>query len=144
MASLNKSTLIGNLGGDPELRYMPDGTPVATISLATTEAWKNKQTGVKEERTEWHRVVFFRGLAEVVAEYLRKGSQIYIEGRLRTRKWTDKQGIERYTTEIHGDEMQMLGKKEGGAAGAGKANADTPPRDFNDFPPILDPNDIPF
>lgn len=144
MASLNKSTLIGNLGGDPELRYMPDGTPVATISLATTEAWKNKQTGAKEERTEWHRVVFFRGLAEVVAEYLRKGSQIYIEGRLRTRKWTDKQGIERYTTEIHGDEMQMLGKKEGGAAGAGKANADTPPRDFNDFPPILDPNDIPF
>jgi single-strand DNA-binding protein len=143
MASVNKTTLIGNLGADPELRYMPDGTPVATVSLATTEAWKNKQTGAKEERTEWHRVVFFRGLAEVVAEYLRKGSQIYVEGRLRTRKWTDKQGVDRYTTEIHGDEMQMLGKKEGGASG-GKPASDTPPREFSDLPPILDPDDIPF
>ncbi len=112
MASLNKTTLIGNLGTDPEIRYMPDGTPTATISLATTDTWKDKASGERQEKTEWHRVVFFKGLAEVVGQYLKKGSQIYVEGKLRTRKWTDKDGIDRYTTEIVGREMQMLGKKD--------------------------------
>lgn len=143
MASLNKTQLIGNLGADVDSRFMPDGTPVATISLATTEVWKDKTSGEKKERTEWHRVVFFRGLAETVAKYLGKGSQIYVEGRLRTRKWTDKDGIERYTTEIIADEMQMLGKKEGGSSSSAKGGQDTPPRD-TDLPPILDPDDIPF
>lgn len=141
MASLNKTQLIGNLGADVDSRYLPDGTPVTTVSLATTEAWKNKQTGEKEERTEWHRVVFFKGLAEVANKYLKKGSQIYVEGRLRTRKWTDKDGIDRYTTEIIGDEMQMLGKKEGGGA---PSNAPAPSNAGHDLPPILDPDDIPF
>lgn len=143
MASLNKTQLIGNLGADVDSRFMPDGTPVATISLATTEVWKDKNSGEKQERTEWHRVVFFRGLAEVVAKYLGKGSQIYVEGRLRTRKWTDREGVERYTTEIIADEMQMLGKKEGGSPSSGKGGQDAPPRD-TDLPPILDPDDIPF
>lgn len=109
--SVNKTTLVGFLGGDPEIRYMPDGTPVATLSLATTDFWKDKKTNEKKEKTEWHRVVFFNGLAEVAGEYLKKGGQIYIEGKLRTRKWTDKQNVERYTTEIVGNELQMLGKK---------------------------------
>ena len=141
MASLNKVQIIGNLGADVDSRFLPDGTPVTTVSLATTEAWKNKQTGEKEERTEWHRVVFFKGLAEVANKYLKKGSQIYVEGRLRTRKWTDKDGFDRYTTEVIGDEMQMLGKKEGGSA---PSNAPAPAAGGNDFPPILDPNDLPF
>lgn len=111
MASLNKSQLIGNLGADPEVRYMPDGTATASITVATTDSWKDKATGEKKERTEWHRVVFFKGLAEVVGQYLKKGSQIFVEGKLRTRKWTDKSGIDRYTTEIVGREMQMLGKR---------------------------------
>jgi single-strand DNA-binding protein len=111
MASVNKTTLVGNLGADPEIRYMPDGTPTATITIATTDAWKDKATGEKKEKTEWHRVVFFRRLAEVADEYLKKGSQVYVEGKLRTRKWTDKEGVERYTTEIVAYEMQMLGKK---------------------------------
>lgn len=112
MASLNKTTLIGNLGTDPEIRYMPDGTPTAIVSLATTDTWKEKASGERKEKTEWHRVVFFKGLAEIVSQYLKKGSQIYVEGKLRTRKWTDKEGIDRYTTEIVGREMQMLGKKD--------------------------------
>lgn len=111
MAAVNKVILIGNLGADPEMRKMPDGTPTASISLATTEAWKDK-AGEKKEKTEWHRVVFFKGLAEVVGEYLNKGSQIYIEGKLRTRKWADKEGVERYTTEIVCRELKMLGKKD--------------------------------
>ena len=137
MASLNKVQIIGNLGADVDSRYLPDGTPVTTVSLATTEAWKNKQTGEKEERTEWHRVVFFKGLAEVANKYLKKGSQIYVEGRLRTRKWTDKDGIERYTTEIIVSDMQMLGKKESNGA------APKPTNSGSDFPPIQDP-DYPF
>ncbi len=112
MASLNKMQIIGNLGADPEIRFMPDGSPTATVTIATTDAWKDKATGEKKEKTEWHRVVFFKGLAEVVGEYLKKGSQIYVEGKLRTRKWTDKEGIDRYTTEVVGQEMQMLGKKD--------------------------------
>lgn len=98
MASVNKVTLIGNLGRDPELRYMPDGKATVTVNLATTHAWKDNGTGERQEHTEWHRVVFYARLAEVVGEYLGKGSQIYVEGRLRTDKWTDKEGVERYTT----------------------------------------------
>jgi single-strand DNA-binding protein len=111
MASLNKSTLIGYLGADPEIRFLPDGTPTATVSLATSESWTDKRSGDKKERTEWHRVVFFAGLAEVARDYLTKGGQVYIEGKLRTRKWTDKEGVDHYTTEIIGRELKMLGKK---------------------------------
>ena len=112
MASLNKVSLIGNLGSDPEIRRLPDGTATTTLSIATTDTWTDKETKEKKEKTEWHRVVFFQGLAEVVGQYLKKGSQIYVEGKLRTRKWTDKDQIERYSTEIVVNEMQMLGKKE--------------------------------
>ena len=109
MASLCKVMLIGNLGKDPELKFMPNGEAVANITLATSEVWKDKN-GVKQEKTEWHRVTFFRRLAEIVGEHLKKGSSIYLEGRLETRKWTDKEGVERYTTEIIANEMKMLGK----------------------------------
>lgn len=115
MASLNKATIIGNLGKDPETRYAPSGDAITNITVATTETWKDKATGEKKESTEWHRIVFFGRLAEIAAQYLRKGSQVYIEGRLQTRKWQDKDGQDRYTTEIRGDEMKMLGgKAEGG------------------------------
>jgi single-strand DNA-binding protein len=118
MASLNKVQLIGNLGRDPETRYAPDGTPFTTISLATTDRWKDKDTGDKKELTEWHRVVFSGRLAEIAKEYLREGRSIYVEGKLRTRKWQDKDGVDRYTTEIRADEMQMLGNKPEGEDGA--------------------------
>lgn len=108
MASVNKAILIGNLGKDPETRYMPNGDPVTTITLATTDTWKDKN-GAKQEKTEWHRIIFYRKLAEIVGEYLKKGRSIYVEGRLETKKWTDKAGIERYTTQIVADTMQMLG-----------------------------------
>ncbi|HPE73938.1 MAG TPA: single-stranded DNA-binding protein, partial [Candidatus Competibacter sp.] len=108
MASVNRVILIGNLGKDPEIRYTPDGMPIAVASLATTDTWKDKATGEKKENTEWHRLVFFNKLAEIVGQYLKKGSQIYASGSLRTRKWTDQTGIERYTTEIVVNEMQML------------------------------------
>ena len=114
MASVNRVTLIGNLGADPETRYMPNGDAVANIRLATTESWKDKASGEKKEITEWHRVVFYRKLAEIVGQYLKKGAPVYIEGRIRTRKWTDKEGQERYTTEIEANEMQMLGGKPSG------------------------------
>lgn len=114
MASVNKVILIGNLGSDPETRYMPNGDAVCNIRVATTESWKDKQSGDKKEITEWHRVVFYRKLAEIAGQYLKKGSQVYLEGRIRTRKWTDKEGQERYTTEIEANEMQMLGKRENG------------------------------
>jgi len=117
---INKVILIGNLGADPETRAMPSGTTVANLRVATSESWRDKQTGEQQERTEWHRVAFFGRLAEVAGEYLRKGSQVYIEGSLRTRKWQDKQGNERYSTEIIGNELQMLGGR-GGAGGAGAA-----------------------
>ena len=121
---VNKVIIVGNLGKDPETRYMPSGSAVTNLRIATTEAWKDKQTGDQQERTEWHSVAMFGRLAEIAAEYLRKGSQIYIEGKLRTRKWQDKEGKDRYTTEIVADEMQMLGSKGGGAAaGAGAAAA---------------------
>lgn len=113
MASVNKVILVGNLGRDPETRYSTDGAAITNVSLATTDSWKDKASGEKQERTEWHRVVFFNRLAEIAGEYLKKGSQIYIEGALRTRKWQDKEGQERYTTEIVADKMQMLGSRQG-------------------------------
>ena len=115
---INKVILIGNLGSDPEVRYMPSGGAVSTISLATSDQWKDKTTGEQQERTEWHRVVFFKRLAEIVGEYLKKGSKVYIEGSLRTRKWQDKNGVDRYTTEIVANEMQMLDSKGGSSNGA--------------------------
>ncbi len=116
MASVNKVILIGNLGQDPEVKYMPSGGAVANISIATTENWKDKATGEKKEKTEWHRVVFFNRLAEIVGEYLRKGSSVYVEGQLRTRKWQDQSGQDKYTTEIVAREMTMLGGKAGGSS----------------------------
>ncbi len=113
---VNKVILIGNLGRDPEVRYMPSGNAVANVTLATTDAWKDKQSGEKQERTEWHNIVFYSRLAEIVGEYLKKGSQVYVEGRLQTRKWQDKSGNDRYTTEIIASEMQMLGGR-GGSTG---------------------------
>lgn len=114
MAALNKVMLIGHLGRDPEIRYMPSGDAMANLNIATTDTWKDKN-GEKQERTEWHRIVMFGKLAEISGEYLKKGSQIYIEGRLQTRKWTDKSNVERYTTEIVADRMQMLGSRSGAA-----------------------------
>ena len=121
MASVNKVILVGNLGADPETRFMPNGDALANIRLATTESWKDKATGEKKELTEWHRVVFRSKLAEIVGQYLKKGSAVYIEGRIRTRKWQDKEGQERYTTEIEAREMQMLGGRSGGSASGGEA-----------------------
>jgi len=115
---VNKVILIGNLGADPETRAMPSGTTVANLRVATSESWRDKQTGEQQERTEWHRVALFGRLAEVAGEYLRKGSQVYIEGSLRTRKWQDKEGKDRYSTEIVGNDLQMLGGR-GGASGGG-------------------------
>jgi single-strand DNA-binding protein len=113
MASVNKVIIVGNLGRDPETRYMPNCEAVANIAVATTESWKDKATGEKKEQTEWHRITFYRKLAEIAGQYLKKGSQVYVEGRLQTRKWTDKDGVERYTTEIIADAMQMLGSRQG-------------------------------
>lgn len=115
---VNKAILIGHLGADPEVRYMPNGGAVANVTIATTESWKDKSSGEKQEKTEWHRVVFFARLAEIVGEYLKKGSQVYVEGRLQTRKWQGKDGQDRYTTEIVASEMQMLGGR-GGSGGGG-------------------------
>ena len=119
MASVNKVILVGNLGRDPEVRYNPDGGAITNVSIATTDRWKDKATGEQKEATEWHRVVFFNRLAEIAGEYLKKGRSVYVEGRLRTRKWTDKDGNEKYTTEIVADQMQMLGSREGGGGGGG-------------------------
>ncbi len=146
---INKVILIGNLGKDPEVRYMPSGSAVANITLATSESWKDKQSGDQQERTEWHRVVFFNRLAEIAGEYLKKGAKVYIEGSLRTKKWQGQDGQDRYTTEIVANEMQMLDSRGGGSAsfaGEPPAHADsggrqspsgsTAPADFDD--------DIPF
>jgi single-strand DNA-binding protein len=114
---INKVIIVGNLGQDPETRYMPSGSAVTNCTVATNESWKDKQTGEQKDRTEWHRVAMFNRLAEIAAEYLRKGSQVYIEGKLRTRKWQDKDGHDRYTTEIIADEMQMLGGRGDGGGG---------------------------
>ncbi len=140
---INKVIIIGNVGGDPETRYMPSGSAVTNLTVATNESWKDKQTGEQKERTEWHKVAAFGRLAEIMAEYLRKGSQVYIEGKLRTRKWQDKDGNDRWTTEIVADEMQMLGGRGGAGSaamnqdpGPASAPAQPGPDDFDD--------DIPF
>ncbi|MEM8548003.1 MAG: single-stranded DNA-binding protein [Pseudomonadota bacterium] len=126
---INKVILVGNLGQDPETRYMPSGGAVTNLRIATSESWKDKQTGEQQERTEWHSVAMFNRLAEIAAEYLRKGSQVYIEGKLRTRKWQDKEGRDRYTTEVIADEMQMLGGRGGaGAPAAGGGGMQSRPQ----------------
>lgn len=146
---INKVILIGNLGKDPETRYMPSGGAVTNITVATSESWKDKQTGEQQERTEWHRVVFFNRLAEIAGEYLKKGSKVYIEGSLRTRKWQGQDGQDRYTTEIVANEMQMLGSRGGGgstdfssrpaASQPSQQNAPQPAGPAGDFE-----DDIPF
>ncbi|ENE1198170.1 single-stranded DNA-binding protein [Salmonella enterica] len=159
---VNKVILVGNLGQDPELRYMPNNTAVANLSLATSDTWKDKQTGEQRERTEWHRVVLYGKLAEVASEYLRKGSQVYIEGELRTRKWTDQSGQERYTTEVvvsMQGTMQMLGGRGNGGSGQGQSqgswgkpqqpsgptHSGTPPKKHPaNEPPIVFDDEIPF
>jgi single-strand DNA-binding protein len=152
MASVNKVILVGNLGADPEVRYMPSGDAITNARIATTDSWKDKN-GEKQEKTEWHRVSFFGKLAEIAGEYLKKGSQIYVEGRLQTRKWQDKEGQDRYTTEIVADKMQMLGGRSGGgnsfevmdkeSGGAAPASKPAKPAktggEFDDFE-----DDIPF
>ena len=127
MASVNKVILIGHAGKDPEVRYTANGSAVANISIATNEVWKDKQSGESQEHTEWHNVAFFGRLAEIASEYLRKGRQVYVEGRLQTRKWQDKNGQDRYTTEIVATEMKLLGSRDGTANGTGSAPA-TPVR----------------
>ena len=135
---VNKVILVGNLGADPETRSMPSGMTVTNIRIATSESWKDKTSGAQQERTEWHSIAFFGRLGEIAAEYLRKGSQVYVEGKLRTRKWQDKQGNDRYTTEIIADNMQMLGGRAGGGSGGTSGGADrgagasAPPRDDYD------------
>ena len=124
---VNKVIIVGNLGNDPETRYMPSGSAVTNLSVATNESWKDKQTGEQKERTEWHRVAMFGRLAEIAAEYLRKGSQVYIEGKLRTRKWQDQSGNDRYSTEVIADEMQMLGGRSGAGAPAMSDMGGPPP-----------------
>lgn len=144
---VNKVIIVGNLGQDPEVKYMPSGDAVCNLSVATTESWNDKSSGEKVEHTEWHRVVMFRRLAEIAGEYLRKGSQVYIEGKLKTRKWQDNSGNDRFTTEIEAREMQMLGGRGGTAGGAGMASA--PPKVAaagGSAAPAQDPldDDIPF
>lgn len=148
MASVNKVILIGNLGADPESRFMPSGDPICNLRIATSDSYKDKNSGEKKESTEWHRVVMFGRLAEIAGQYLKKGSQVYIEGRIQTRKWTDKEGQERYSTEIVANEMKMLGKREGMGAPQDSGDSadyapaprkDKPKPDFNDLS-----DDIPF
>ena len=153
MASVNKVIIVGNLGRDPEVRTFPSGDRVANVTIATTDKWKDKQSGEMREATEWHRVVFNGRLAEIVEQYLRKGSQVYVEGSLRTRKWTDKDGQERYTTEIRCDDMKMLGSRQGmGAPAGGGGGGYDEPTDYAPAPPKNKPkpsfddlgDDIPF
>ena len=153
MASVNKVIIVGNLGKDPELRYNPSGVAFCTISLATTRSWKNRESGEKQEETEWHRVVFNDKLAEIVGQYCKKGRPLYVEGRLRTRKWADKEGRDTYTTEIIATEMQLLGSREGGDEGGGgggggggyasrggaRGGADAGGGDYGDAPPARAP-----
>lgn len=129
MASINKVIIVGNLGRDPEMRSFPNGDQLANVTIATTDKWKDKQTGEAKEHTEWHRVVFNGRLAEIVGQYLHKGSQVYVEGSLRTRKWTDKDGVEKYSTEIRADQMQMLGSRQGmGSPGVDEGGGYDAPR----------------
>lgn len=144
MASVNRVILIGNLGKDPETRFMSNGDAVANITLATTETWKDKN-GEKQEKTEWHRIVFYRKLAEIAGQYLRKGSQVYVEGRIETKQWTDKNGVERYTTDIIATDLKMLGSKGGSVqqdADSSASNRSTQSRGANGFADMED--DIPF
>ena len=146
--SLNKVILIGNLGRDPEVRYMPNGEAVCNFSIATSETWNDRQTGQRQERTEWHNITLYRRLAEVAGQYLKKGSQVYIEGRIQSRKYTDKNGIERTAYEIIGNEMKMLGgKAEGSSESANTAEPPAPPRrqaPAAPAQPVDDINEIPF
>lgn len=119
MASVNKVILVGNLGRDPEVRYSPDGAAICNVSIATTSNWKDKNSGERREETEWHRVVFYNRLAEIAGEYLKKGRPVYVEGRLKTRKWQNKEGVDQYTTEVVADQMQMLGGRDGSDGGMG-------------------------
>ncbi len=128
MASVNRVTIIGNLGRDPEIRTFPSGDQVANVTVATTDKWKDKQTGEMKESTEWHRITFNGRLAEIAGQYLRKGSQVYVEGSLRTRKWTDQSGVEKYSTEIRADSLQMLGARQDTAAPAPAARPTPPPQ----------------
>jgi single-strand DNA-binding protein len=145
MASVNKVILIGNLGADPEMRATAAGESVCNLRLATTEKWKDKASGETRETTDWHRVVLYRRLAEIAGEYLRKGSAIYVEGRLRTRKWQDKEGKERSTTEIEGNELKMLGGKPAGADALPAAPARSSPASrAGPLPPAIDEGDYPF
>ena len=147
---VNKVILVGNLGKDPEVRYSPNGSAMANVTIATAESWKDKQSGEKQEKTEWHRVVFFNRLAEIVGEYLKKGSQVYIEGRLQTRKWQGQDGQDRYTTEIVANEMQMLGSRSGGGGGDTSwnqqpSNAPAQQSSPASTPPVDDfDDDVPF
>jgi single-strand DNA-binding protein len=147
---INKVILVGNLGKDPEVRYMPNGNAVANITVATSDTWKDKNTGEQQEKTEWHRVVMFRRLGEIAGEYLKKGSKVYIEGRLQTRKWQDNNGQDRYTTEIVADQMQMLDSRGGTAPMEGGAPARQQKSNDNGFsqqsepPPVDFDDDIPF
>lgn len=149
MSDLNQCNFIGRLGADPEVRYMPNGDPVANLSIAVSEKWKDKDSGEQRENTEWVRVVAFRKLAEIIGEYLKKGSQVFISGKMKTRKWTDNQGIDRYTTEIIAEQMQMLGSKQDSGSRPppqsdsqkyGSAKNGNPPPQTDDF----DDSDIPF
>lgn len=143
MASVNKAIIVGHLGKDPETRYTASGDAICNVTIATSESWKDKQSGEKKEMTEWHRVVFYRRLAEIAGQYLKKGSQVYIEGKIKTRKWTDKEGQERYTTEIEATEMTMLGSRQGqgepsssgGGGGYQQRNNNAPDQDFSPAPP---------
>ena len=144
MSSVNKVILLGHLGQDPEVRYTPGGDAVATLRLATSSSWKDKQTGEKQERTEWHSVVCWKRLAEIAGEYLRKGSQVYIEGELQTRKWQDKEGKDRYTTEVRAANLQMLGKPSGESKPTTKPSGGAPARGHNPKHEGDESDDIPF
>jgi len=139
---INKVIVVGNLGADPDARYMPNGNAVTNISVATSESWKDKETGDRQERTEWHRVVFFGRLAEIASEYLKKGSQVYVEGRLKTRKWEDKEGNDRWTTEIVANEMQMLGERISSSSNSNNFSA--PKNNSSEFASDDFDDDIPF
>ncbi len=140
---VNKVILIGNLGQDPEVKYMPNGGAVTNVTIATSESWKDKNTGEQKENTEWHRVVFFRRLAEIAGEYLKKGSKVYIEGKLQTRKWQDQSGNDRYTTEIIANEMQMLDSRGGGGGGGGGGNFNQSPSQSSGPAPQQQPASAP-
>lgn len=139
---INKVIIVGNLGGDPEVRYMPSGSAVTNITVATSESWKDKQTGQQQERREWHKIIFFNKLAEIAGEYLRKGSKVYVEGSLRTRKWQDQSGQDRYTTEIVASEMQMLDSKQDGQQSQQRQHGGPQQNNTPDADPFDD--DIPF